>query len=141
MASNVIDYFSTLGRKSLVCKSFESLWADDKAKSPSEIWNEAITDIAVVHSGERLPDSSWQIIDRSIDNRPIMSRNGLIAVRRRSASKRLDHITKVMPSYFEKLKVVLNLIQYHRIQHLSFKLFTDKVDQERGCDTLWLRIN
>jgi hypothetical protein len=94
MASNVIDYFATLGRKALICKSFKSLWADDKAKIPSEIWNEAITDIAIVHYGESLPDSSWQIIDHSIDDRPISSRS-TIAVRRRAASKRLDHITKV----------------------------------------------
>lgn len=97
MASNVIDYFATLGRKSLICKSFESLWVNDKLRSPSEIWNEAITDIAIVHQGERLPDSSWQMIDQSVDNRPISSRS-TIAVRRRGASKRLDHITKVSSS-------------------------------------------
>lgn len=94
MASNVIDYFATLGRKSLTCKSFESLWVNDKLSSPSEIWSDAITDIAIVHQGEELPDSSWQSIDRSIDNRPINSRS-TIAVKRRGASKRLDHITKV----------------------------------------------
>lgn len=94
MASNVIDYFATLGRKSLICKSFESLWTNDKLRTPSEIWNEAITDIAIVHPGEQLPDSSWQLINRSIDNRQITSRS-TIAIRRRGASGRLDHITKV----------------------------------------------
>ena len=94
MASNVIDYFATLGRKTLTCKSFESLWVNDKLRSPSEIWNEAITDIAIVHQGEKLPDDTWQTIDQSIDHRPISSRS-TIAVRRRGASKRLDHITKV----------------------------------------------
>lgn len=94
MASNVIDYFATLGRKSLICKSFESLWVNDKSRSPSEIWNEAITDIAIVHQGEMLPDDSWQVMNQSIDNRPILSRS-TIAVRRRASSKRLDHITRV----------------------------------------------
>jgi hypothetical protein len=94
MASNVIDYFATLGRKSLTCKSFESLWVNDKLRSPSEIWSEAITDIAIVHQGEQLPDETWQLIDHSIDNRPVSSRS-TIAVRRRGASNRLDHITKV----------------------------------------------
>lgn len=94
MATNVIDYFSTIGKNKLICKSFESLWENDKTKSPSEIWNDAITDIAIVHYGERLPDSSWSLIDRSVDDRPVNIRS-TIAVRRRGASKRLDHITKV----------------------------------------------
>ena len=109
MASNVIDYFATLGRKSLICKSFESLWVNDKLRSPSEIWSEAITDIAIVHQGERLPDSSWQMIDQSVDNRPISSRS-TIAVRRRGASKRLDHITKVSTFQSIRLHFILQLV-------------------------------
>lgn len=117
MASNVIDYFATLGRKTLICKSFESLWVNDKSRSPSEIWNEAITDIAIVHQGERLPDDTWQMIDQSIDNRPISSRS-TIAVRRRGASKRLDHITKV--EFLSIMKLFLNLIFNNNITLILF---------------------
>ena len=111
MASNVIDYFATLGRKTLNCKSFESLWVNDKLRSPSEIWNEAITDIAIVHEGEKLPDDTWQTIDQSIDHRPISSRS-TIAVRRRGASKRLDHITKVRVAVDRKTQKTIMLSTY-----------------------------
>lgn len=56
MTSNVIDYFATLGKKpgAFSWKPYKSLWSDDdNAKlSAAELWNDAITDIAVVTQGD-----------------------------------------------------------------------------------------
>jgi len=55
MSSNVIDYFATLGRKDgmLKCKDFRPIWAEenDKNISAADLWNSAITDIAIVFVG------------------------------------------------------------------------------------------
>jgi hypothetical protein len=59
MTSNVIDYFATLGKKpgAFSWKSYKSIWSDDNVKlSAAELWNDAITDIAVVTQGDLVCD-------------------------------------------------------------------------------------
>ena len=55
MSSNVIDYFATLGRKNgmLKSKNFRPIWAEenDKDITASDLWNSAITDVAIVFVG------------------------------------------------------------------------------------------
>ncbi len=54
MTSNSVDFFATLGRKPgpFNCKTFKSVWSDNnEVLSPSEIWNDAITDICVLTIG------------------------------------------------------------------------------------------
>ena len=97
-ASHVIEYFATLGRrKTLVCKQVDSSNGIRVTKNATEVWNEAITDIAIIQPGEQLPDA-WEAIEASVDGGRIPS-SSVIAVRRRIHSKRLDHITKVLIQY------------------------------------------
>lgn len=95
-ASHVVEYFATLGRsKALTHKPVDVSDKDHLARSASEVWNEAITDIIVVPLGEDAPDETWEKIEFSIDGQMIPS-NCSIAFRRRYHSKRSDHITKVI---------------------------------------------
>ena len=110
-AGHAIEYFATLGRKKLVCKSFQgssssiggcgsssssSSSPQQHQKNPAFIWNEAITDIAIIHAGETIPEEmrDWEMVQASVDNNPT-GLTSIIAFQRRSASQRLDHITKV----------------------------------------------
>lgn len=96
MTSNAIDFFATLGRKpgQFSCKSFKSVWADDGTMlTPNEIWNDAITDIAVLTKGDHNLDESWTVLNTSLDGEELQL--PYIAIKRRSTTHRLDHITKV----------------------------------------------
>ena len=108
-AGHAIEYFATLGRKKLVCKSFQcsssnggcgssgsSSSSSQHQKNPAFIWNEAITDIVIIHAGETIPEEmrDWEMVQASVDNSPT-GLTSMIAFQRRSASQRLDHITKV----------------------------------------------
>lgn len=59
MSHNSIDYFATLGRKEgdLTCKCLLPIGveSDDQTHNihPSEIWNDAITDIEVIYKGRQ----------------------------------------------------------------------------------------
>ena len=50
---NAIDYFAALGKPKgdLVLKKLPSLWEEDEVCAASEVYNDAITDIAVVFPG------------------------------------------------------------------------------------------
>lgn len=50
---NAIDYFATLGKPKgdLVLKELPSLWDEDEVCAAREVYNDAITDIAVVFPG------------------------------------------------------------------------------------------
>lgn len=50
---NAIDYFAALGKPKgdLVLKKLPSLWDEDEMCPASEVYNDAITDIAVVFPG------------------------------------------------------------------------------------------
>ena len=106
-AGHAIEYFATLGRKRLVCKSFQcsssnggcgssSSSSSSQQKNPAVIWNEAITDIVIIHAGETIPEEmrDWEMVQASVDNSPT-GLTSMIAFQRRSSSQRLDHITKV----------------------------------------------
>jgi hypothetical protein len=99
-ASHVIEYFATLGRrKALVCKPVDASSDNHITRIASEVWNEAITDIAIIHPDEDVPDDTWEKVDMSMDGR-IVPTNCLIALRRRKHSNRIDHITKVFGGNF-----------------------------------------
>ena len=107
MSTNVIDYFATLGKRQgpLVPKSFRPIWEESKKEiSAGELWNSAITDIAVIFidKGETLPDDTWELLSETISGysaafnigEPTKS-SGTFVIRRRKHSKRLDHICDV----------------------------------------------
>lgn len=109
MTANVLDYFALLGQ--VPREETDGLGCGLAAESGyADLWNNAITDIAVVCeglenevfdsipsnlkicSGESVEDD-WELIDKSVGGLAIDY--PLIAIRRRSKSKRLDHICKV----------------------------------------------
>ena len=127
-ASHAVEYFTTLGRsKSLACKSFAKS-DSEKARSPSELWNDAITEIAIVHPGEKVP-AGWEIINSSVDGNLI---EHFIAVKRRTESPRLDHITKVCKNY------CLYPLSNHNNRYSYFKLLVKNCERWRCADT-WIR--
>lgn len=98
-----IDYFAVLGKKNgvLTSEKVRSLWDDSQQVSLRDVWNDAITDIAVVteYNVDSI-DDSWQVIRSSFEGRNF-SDYGMkitIAVQRRRESKRLDHISQVIAS-------------------------------------------
>ena len=114
VGGHAIEYFATLGRKKLVCKSFQSSnstggcgssgsssSSSQHQKNPAIIWNEAITDSAIIHAGELIPEEmrDWEMVQASVDNSPT-GLTSIIAFQRRSASQRLDHITKVKQTHY-----------------------------------------
>ena len=50
---NAIDYFATLGKPKgdLILKQLPSLWEEDEMAPAVDVYNDAITDIAVVFPG------------------------------------------------------------------------------------------
>jgi len=98
--SHAIDYFAVLGRNEgkLVCDDVKSSWEENKFCHPSEVWNDAITDFAVVteHNRESL-DETWEIIDCSVEGFEFtdIDFNIAFAIQRRRNSKREDHITEI----------------------------------------------
>lgn len=115
MTFNAIDYFATLGRKPgpFLCKSLRNVWReDDSLLRPTDIWNDAVTDIAIITegfhaytdldegegvetflTGDQLVDNTWSIISTSCEGHELEFPQ--VAIRRRNKSHRLDHITKV----------------------------------------------
>lgn len=102
-SSKCIDYFATLGRANGPLKPKYSLPkipctdlkdSNSKFSSYNDVWNNAITDIAVVMSDESLPDpETWELVNKSIDGLEIFPPH--IAFRRRKHSFRLDHIKEI----------------------------------------------
>ena len=98
--SHSIDYFAVLGKQDakLQFENVKNIWEENKYYHPSEVWNDAITDIAVVTEHNRGSiDDSWEIITQSIEGIEFKYTNVKIslAFRRRRVSKRLDHISQV----------------------------------------------
>ena len=64
----------------------------------SLLYQEAITDIAVVYPNEKLPkgqdDGQWSIIDKSVEGKELTAPH--LAVRRRKHSGKVSHITGIM---------------------------------------------
>ena len=56
MSSYVIDYFATLGRKNgpLEYKNISHVFDNGKEYHPSELWQNAITDISIIYAGNLL---------------------------------------------------------------------------------------
>ena len=95
-----IDYFAVLGRKDgkLQCGNVKSSWDESKQCHPSDVWNDAITDMVVVTESNRDDfDCTWTIVDQSLEGIEFADLDIRIslAFRRRRESKRLDHITQV----------------------------------------------
>jgi hypothetical protein len=117
--SFAIDYFTVLGRKDdkLQCENVKSLYEENKLCPLSEVWNDAITDIAVVteYNVDDF-DDSWTIIEQSIDGVQFIDFDIKIsiAIQRRRNSKRLDHITAVSYKFFA-LNSFLLLNNFHNV--------------------------
>ena len=108
--SHCIDYFAVVGKPgSLVCEEVRSSWEENKQCSPCDVWNDAITDIAVVteHNKGSI-DERWEVVNQSIDGLNF-AENGIricVAYLRRRISRRLDHITHVSLPYLYMLQVI-----------------------------------
>ena len=71
MSSAAIEYFATLGLprgKPLAVNTFPSPWEENARLTASDIWLDAITDMAILHesSGEELPEDEdgWEVSKR-----------------------------------------------------------------------------
>lgn len=98
--SYAIDYLAVLGKdgNGFECEQMKSLWEENSLVSPSDVWDDAITDILVINDYNRDNiDDSWTIISQSIDGVEFseLSLFITIAYKRRRDSKRLDHISQV----------------------------------------------
>jgi len=104
MASNVISYFATLGRKSrqqqeFIYKNFHTASDQDrKGCPPSEIWNSAITDITIINNQEELDLNDklvekWEVLSVSLEDQDLPFPH--LAVKRRDVTHRLDHIKRL----------------------------------------------
>lgn len=105
MALNVIDYFATIGKREgpLKCQSsslFKSLPETVQAANLRELWNLAITDIAIIANDveEEAVDSSWEIISGEVAEDGL--RPAKVGIKRRKESNKLSHIinVKIIPS-------------------------------------------
>lgn len=100
--SHSIDFFAVVGRKEeekLNCTKVSSLWDENQKSSLVDVWNDAITDIALVTEYNRDSiDDSWTIITESTDGVEFMDLDVKIclAYRRRRESKKIDHISQVI---------------------------------------------
>ena len=63
--ANCIDYFSTLGRPdedNFVAKKLESeIDSGEFDLHPRDLWQDAITDLTMIHSGEEVPEGKCKI--------------------------------------------------------------------------------
>ena len=144
MSSHAVDYFAVLG------KSVGSLACEDATNNKSaQAWNDAITDIEVFYSGidtfaykphkvffvifvvlitdQHSPDDSWEISTSSLEGGEL--EGPFIGVRRRSRSKRFDHITQV------------NIFSYHRLGVLQITIIersTDITVSRWNANTCWV---
>jgi len=99
--SHCIDYFAVLGKKDgkLHCEEVKNIWEENKTCHLSNVWNDAITDIAVITEHNRGSiDDSWEIITQSFEGIDFNETNIKIslAFQRRRVSKKLNHITQVI---------------------------------------------
>jgi hypothetical protein len=99
MSFNAVDYFATLGRKpgAFAPKPLPSIDPDrpHDVLTPAEVWNKAITDVAVLMEGEEMPsdEEGWEILNTSVGELELC--RPYIVFRRRIHSRRIDHISKV----------------------------------------------
>lgn len=145
MSTNVIDYFAVLGRGpgDLKCDPFRNVFSDEKnIISASEVLAEAITDIAVIGSGnffiqslsqeflctidqlwltcvflnqfveQSVPDDTWSLLDVSADGNPV--EGPCLAIRRYIDSQRLDYITDVSGFCIVCIQIIQHPHSYHR---------------------------
>lgn len=94
-----IDYFATLGcrNEALIPVPPTVSMGDDDAKQVLDIrkvWDDAITDVAVITETEAVPDNTWEVVKRTLNGLDLLP--PYVALRRRKDSHRMDHITEVM---------------------------------------------
>ena len=82
--SLALDYYATLGRRDKKFTPKKLMNAAEEMVHPSLLYQEAITDIAVVYPNEKLPkgqdDGQWSIIDKSVEGKELTAPH--LAVRR-----------------------------------------------------------
>jgi len=121
--SHSIDFFAVVGRKDenkLTCTSLPSLWEENRQSTLADVWNDAITDIALVTEYNRESiDDTWTIIDSSTDGIEFIDYDIKIclAYKRRRESKKIDHISQVkcidlFSQYFHLIYILLYIYYY-----------------------------
>jgi hypothetical protein len=95
--TSCIDYFATLSRAPgpLKCKKLESdEGSGEFDMEPSELWNDAITDVTLIYEGEKCPEGQgWQVVSESADGAELPAPH--LVFRRRRDSQKLDHIVEI----------------------------------------------
>ncbi len=95
--ANSVDYFATLSRAPgpLMCKKLE----EDEGSGeydlhPSDLWEEAVTDLTLLYEGEECPEGEvWHEVQESVDGDVLPYPH--LVFRRRRDSKKLDHIVQI----------------------------------------------
>jgi hypothetical protein len=110
MPSYCIDYFATIGRRNdlLLPKPIESKDDSNQLTSPKDIWDNAITDLAVVMEGETAPDSTWEVIKKTVNGLDLFP--PYIAYQRRKHSHKVDHIVEVI--CYKNSRNIILVIKY-----------------------------